>query len=102
MSDTQNPDRLELSRLLRVRVLRLRRTEQPTRDLTWWRVAFLHKNGVTVLLHRLFEAHWPGYLDDSAWVQRLPAHPPMPPDRFNHEDAEAIVAYLRSLATHDK
>ena len=32
----------------------------------------------------------------------LPARPPMPPYRFNHEDAEGIVAYLRSLARHDK
>jgi len=28
----------------------------------------------------------------------LPARPPMPPYRFNKQDAEAVVAYLKSLA----
>jgi hypothetical protein len=28
----------------------------------------------------------------------LPARPPMPQYRFNQQDAEAIVAYLKSLA----
>jgi len=28
----------------------------------------------------------------------LPARPPMPQYRFNKEDAEAVVAYLKSLA----
>jgi hypothetical protein len=32
----------------------------------------------------------------------LPARPPMPPYRFNQKDAEAMVAYLRSLAAPDK
>ncbi len=31
----------------------------------------------------------------------LPGRPPMPQYRFNHEDASAIVAYLRSLAPND-
>jgi mono/diheme cytochrome c family protein len=31
----------------------------------------------------------------------LPGRPPMPQYRFNHEDASAIVAYLRSLASSD-
>jgi mono/diheme cytochrome c family protein len=29
----------------------------------------------------------------------LPARPPMPQYRYNHEDAEAVVAYLKSLGT---
>lgn len=29
----------------------------------------------------------------------LPARPPMPQYRYSHEDAEAIVAYLKSLGT---
>ena len=29
---------------------------------------------------------------------RLPARPPMPQYRYNRQDAEAIVAYLKSLA----
>jgi mono/diheme cytochrome c family protein len=32
----------------------------------------------------------------------LPARPPMPPYRMNKEDAEAVVAYLKSLAPADK
>lgn len=32
----------------------------------------------------------------------LPARPPMPQYRMNKEDAEAVVAYLRSLAPADK
>jgi mono/diheme cytochrome c family protein len=32
----------------------------------------------------------------------LPARPPMPRYRFNHKNAEAIVAYLRSLAAPAK
>jgi mono/diheme cytochrome c family protein len=52
----------------------------------------------------------PGWTDEQAVkflmtglaYNGLPARPPMPPYRFNHEDAEAIVAYLRSLATHDE
>lgn len=31
----------------------------------------------------------------------LPARPPMPQYRFNKEDAEAVVAYLKSLAPAD-
>jgi hypothetical protein len=52
----------------------------------------------------------PGWTDEKAvkflmtglGYNDLPARPPMPPYHFNHEDAEAIVAYLRSLATHHK
>jgi mono/diheme cytochrome c family protein len=48
----------------------------------------------------------PGWTDEQAVrflmtglaYNDLPARPPMPPYRFNREDAEAIVAYLRSLA----
>ena len=32
----------------------------------------------------------------------LPARPPMPQYRMNKDDAEAVVAYLRSLAAADK
>lgn len=32
----------------------------------------------------------------------LPPRPPMPPYRMNKEDAEAVVAYLRSLVPADK
>ena len=32
----------------------------------------------------------------------LPAHPPMPQYRFNQQDAQAVVAYLKSLAPTGK
>jgi len=32
----------------------------------------------------------------------LPARPPMPQYRLNREDAEAVVAYLKSLSPNDK
>ena len=32
----------------------------------------------------------------------LPGRPPMPQYRFNQEDAEAVVAYLKSLAPPNK
>ena len=52
----------------------------------------------------------PGWTDDQAIkflmtgiaYNDLPARPPMPPYRFSQSDAEALVAYLRSLASVDK
>ena len=52
----------------------------------------------------------PGWTDEQAVkffmtgiaYNNLPARPPMPPYRFNRQDAEAIVAYLRSLAAQHK
>jgi len=52
----------------------------------------------------------PGWTDEQAVkflmtgiaYNELPGRPPMPQYRFNGQDAEAIVAYLRSLAPADK
>ena len=52
----------------------------------------------------------PGWTDEAAVkflmtgiaYNDLPARPPMPPYRLNKEDAEAVVAYLKSLAPADK
>lgn len=52
----------------------------------------------------------PGWTDEQAVkffmtgiaFNELPARPPMPRYRFNRPDAEAIVAYLQSLAPADK
>jgi mono/diheme cytochrome c family protein len=52
----------------------------------------------------------PGWEDDAAVkffmtgiaYNDLPARPPMPRFRFNKPDAEAVVAYLKSLAPADK
>ena len=52
----------------------------------------------------------PGWTDEQAIkflmtgiaYNELPGRPPMPQYRFNMEDAEAIVAYLRSLAPAQK
>lgn len=52
----------------------------------------------------------PGWTDEQAVkffmtgiaFNELPARPPMPQYRFNRPDAEAIVAYLQSLAPADK
>ena len=52
----------------------------------------------------------PGWEDDAAVkffmsgiaYNDLPARPPMPQYRFNKPDAEAVVAYLKSLAPADK
>ncbi len=52
----------------------------------------------------------PGWTDEQAVkflmtgiaYNELPGRPPMPQYRFNEQDAEAIVAYLRSLAPADK
>jgi mono/diheme cytochrome c family protein len=52
----------------------------------------------------------PGWEDDAAVkffmtgiaYNDLPARPPMPQYRFNKQDAEAVVAYLKSLAPADK
>lgn len=52
----------------------------------------------------------PGWEDDAAVkffmtgiaYNDLPARPPMPQYRFNQQDAEAVVAYLKSLAPADK
>jgi mono/diheme cytochrome c family protein len=52
----------------------------------------------------------PGWEDDAAVkflmtgiaYNDLPARPPMPQYRFNKKDAEAVVAYLKSLAPADK
>ena len=88
--------------LERVRVLRLRRTEQPPRNLTWWRVAFLHKNGVTVCCIGFSKLIGPATLMTVLGYNDCQLAHQCHPTRFNDEDAEAIVAYLRSLATHHK
>jgi mono/diheme cytochrome c family protein len=52
----------------------------------------------------------PGWTDEQAVkfmmtgiaYNELPGRPPMPQYRFNQQDAEAIVAYLKSLAPADK
>lgn len=52
----------------------------------------------------------PGWTDEQAVkflmtgiaYNELPGRPPMPQYRFNLQDAEAVVAYLRSLAPADK
>jgi len=52
----------------------------------------------------------PGWTDEAAVkflmtgiaYNDLPARPPMPPYRLNKEDAEAVVAFLKSLAPADK
>lgn len=52
----------------------------------------------------------PGWQDEAAVrflmtgiaYNDLPGRPPMPQYRFNREDAEAVVAYLKSLTTADK
>jgi mono/diheme cytochrome c family protein len=52
----------------------------------------------------------PGWTDEQAVkfmmtgvaCNNLPSRPPMPPYRLNRQDAEAVVAYLRSLAPSTK
>ena len=63
---------MEFSRILfleRAWVLRLRRSEQPTRDLAWWHVAFLHKNGVSVLSIGSSKLNSPA-IDTSVYARR--------------------------------